>query len=382
MAFPSGLWKDGQLACRARLWMTDSSTGSRTDPVSVEAGTLRFRSSWMPRARGTYNVTVAVSDGFAASFQNYSVKVANKAPRITSVPPVNARTDALYTYNVTAEDDNHDSLTFSLLNNIVGMGIDAANGSIRWTPEYVNDYDVAVRVSDGIAFADQNFTVKVAQGNRNPKFVSNPVVTAFVGVRYEYRAVARDEDLDVLVFFLDGAPDGMTVGRESGNVNWTPLASGNFTVRLKVSDGRGGEVIQEFSIKVLDRVNPKVEILSIAEGQKMKGKFTLTGKAVKGTLEVVKVQARVDSGEWTDAAGNTSWTFILDTSKLSNGKHTIQVKAYDGVGYSETVNRTVTVDNQKNGGGFIPGFDGMALIAIMGLVICLTSRRRTRWFVR
>jgi len=37
---------------------------------------------------------------------------------------------------------------------------------------------------------------------------------------------------------------------------------------------------------------------------------------------------------------------------------------FDGIDYSDTVTRNFSVDNQKTGGkGFIPGFEGISVIA-------------------
>jgi len=74
---------------------------------------------------------------------------------------------------------------------------------------------------------------------------------------------------------------------------------------------------------------------------------------------ITKVQLRADNGDWMDANGNTGWTFVLDTSKLKNGKHTLQARAFDGTDYSDLANRTIKVDNPKQAQkGFIPMMDG------------------------
>jgi len=107
-----------------------------------------------------------------------------------------------------------------------------------------------------------------------------------------------------------------------------------------------------------------------SESEKVKGKTTLSGTAIKGTLEVVSVQVRVDGGDWTDANGNYSWQFVLDTTKLKNGKHQIEARAFDGTGYSDIVTRQFTVDNQKaQAKGFIPGFE----MEILLLALVLTA---------
>ncbi|MBM4249710.1 MAG: hypothetical protein FJ149_09835 [Euryarchaeota archaeon] len=327
--------------------------------MEIEADTGRI--SWQPSARGTFDVAVAVTDGTLFAEQNFSILVPNKAPRITSRPILEGTTGVPYEYTVMAEDDNLDGLTFSLKSSIIGMEIGAASGKITWTPEYVNEYDVVVSVSDGKESAMQEFTVKVTQGNRPPKFISVPVKTATVGQPYEYQAKAMDEDGDDLTFTLIEPPAGMTI--VDGKVSWVPAAAGNFTVKIRASDGRGGEKVQEFVIDVRDRVKPAVLILRPSANEKVKGRFTVSGTAVRGTLEVVSVKVGIDGGEWADATGNYTWQYSLDTAKLKKGKHTLEARAFDGKDYSEIAKVDFSVDNQKaQGKGFIPGFSGMAAI--------------------
>ena len=341
--------------------------------IDADSGEIR----WMPCARGDFNVTTAVSDGTVTVEQSFTVKVPNKAPRITSQAPLNATTGAKYTYTVTAEDDNLDALTYSLTSKIIGMEIGPINGTITWTPEYVNDYDVVVIVSDGKATAMQEFTVKVTQGNRAPKFISVPVKTAVVGLPYEYQAKAMDEDKDGVSFSLVEPPAGMTI--QAGKVSWTPSAAGSFTVKIKASDGRGGEKLQEFVIEVKEKVRPTVLVQRPAANEKVKGKFTVSGTAVKGTLEVANVQVRVDGGDWVDAAGNYTWQYGLDTTKLKNGKHRLEARAFDGNDYSDIAKVDFSVDNQKaQAKGFIPMTDGWMLILLLAAAGTLVSARRQK----
>ncbi|MDI6856629.1 MAG: CARDB domain-containing protein, partial [Candidatus Thermoplasmatota archaeon] len=52
-----------------------------------------------------------------------------------------------------------------------------------------------------------------------------------------------------------------------------------------------------------------------------------------------------DSGSWQLATGTTTWSFVWDTTTVSNGWHTIYARAWDGIDYSETKSVNVYVDN-------------------------------------
>ena len=334
--------------------------------------------AWPRPSKGSFQVNVHVDDGHnGTAEQIFFLGVANTGPTITSTAPPSASTGYRYVYNVTAEDSDNDKLTFSLETSIIGMTIDASNGTITWTPEFPGSFSGTVYVSDGELKARQDFTITVTKGNSVPVFVSKPVMTATVGVPYEYYAKASDGDGDALEFFIETGPAGMMVGGAGGTVSWTPVAAGNFPVVLKVTDAKGAEALQEFTIVVSDRVKAKLEISAPSEGQKVRGKVLVSGTAGKGSLEVLGIQVRLDGGPWANATGTDNWRYSLDTVKLKNGGHSLQARAFDGMDYSDPVNRTITVDNPKAAGkGFIPGLEASMMVIAMAAILIIGNKKR------
>jgi len=50
----------------------------------------------------------------------------------------------------------------------------------------------------------------------------------------------------------------------------------------------------------------------------------------------------------------------------------LQVRAYDGAGYSDVVSRNINVSNSKSGGkGFIPGFGAFPLLIAAAALLVL-----------
>ena len=108
--------------------------------------------------------------------------------------------------------------------------------------------------------------------------------------------------------------------------------------------------------------------------------MTITGTASKGTIEVISVEVSVDGGNWTNALGDYKWQYKIDTTKLKNGLHKVEVRAFDGKDYSDVAACNFTVDNQKKESkGFIPGFTGvlMALAAVSVAFLYLRKRGKT-----
>lgn len=98
-------------------------------------------------------------------------EVNNWPPFIVSEPKTEARTKKLYSYTVTAEDQDGDSLIYSLVSAPSGMVIDSSLGLINWTPtkNQSGTFEVVVLVEDGFGGSDQqSFSVNVAKTGPNP----------------------------------------------------------------------------------------------------------------------------------------------------------------------------------------------------------------------
>ncbi len=65
-----------------------------------------------------------------------------------------------------------------------------------------------------------------------------------------------------------------------------------------------------------------------------------------GTIQ--RIEIRIDNDDWDIVDGTTIWSFILDTTKISNGEHQIYVRSYDGEDYSPQDNVTIIVDNPES----------------------------------
>lgn len=89
--------------------------------------------------------------------------------------------------------------------------------------------------------------------NRSPVFTSLPIETAIVGSPYIYTVAATDPDGDSLTYSLVASPATMTIDAATGEIRWTPSAAettaqSDQSVVVRVTDGKGGEAQQQFSI--------------------------------------------------------------------------------------------------------------------------------------
>jgi hypothetical protein len=333
-------------------------------PAGMAINATSGRLEWTPPAGGLYDVTVLADDGKLSDRQSFTVSVPNRPPRFTSAPPAGAFVGVPLVYNLTAWDDDNDTLTWSLPAAPPGMTL--SPGRLSWTPGAPGAFPVSIEVSDGKASAWQNFTLAVTQPNRAPKFTSTPpgAATAEVPLVHEVRAV--DDDGDPVALSLSAGPPGMAL--EAGRLSWTPAGAGNFTVVLAATDGKGGSATQEFLLRVSPAVRPVVLVAFPSSGQSVEGKAEFSGTVQRGTHPVEKVEARIDGGGWMGATGTESWRLTFDAGKLRRGAHAVEVRAFDGKGWSEPVTVVFRIEKAAEDGN-----EGLSLMVLLGVAAALIA---------
>ena len=210
----------------------------------------------------------AITSGFQLVFNNpngvpFSYElvlfgVPNRAPDFVTAPVVQVKAGRSYQYDSDAQDLDHDTLTYTLLEGPASMSVAPTTGLINWqtTVSDKGNHSVSIKVSDGRGGFDiQRFVVTVndAIPNRPPVWISSPVVDAYVSKLYTYPGLATDADGDTLTYSVVSGPVGLVIDASSGVVTWTPPASlvdTTVPVSLKVIDGQGGEAIQDYAIYV------------------------------------------------------------------------------------------------------------------------------------
>lgn len=91
-------------------------------------------------------------------------------------------------------------------------------------------------------------TLTIEIKNALPKIIEHKEVN-FDGKLLTYQVRATDPDGDTLSYLLVNAPKGMTID-SSGLIKWQvkPEDYGKHTVKVKVSDGQGGEIVYTLNI--------------------------------------------------------------------------------------------------------------------------------------
>lgn len=216
--------------------------------------------SWdpTPSQLGSHAVQLQVEDGQGGeTTQSFNLLVtslgSNRAPQITSRPPLAGTVDRPYEYRPEAIDADGDPLAWMLDEAPMGMSIDAAQGTIRWTPSIlqVGEQEVVVRVFDVQGgTTTQQFTIQVRAANLPPVIESVPPIDATATLDYFYEVLANDPEMDPLTYSLALAPDGMSIDSETGVIEWQPDIVGATQVAILVQDDQGAAALQEFDLIV------------------------------------------------------------------------------------------------------------------------------------
>ena len=172
----------------------------------------------------------------------YSVgRIRNRPPVITSTPIVNGQEQALYEYDVQADDPEGTRLTYLLDMAPAGMVINAATGLISWTPtlDQVGLNDVMVRVNDSRrASASQFFQIVVdPRSNTAPETDAGGPYSGLVTESLTFTGSAVDPEGDPIVEYRWIFGDGSEAYGQV--VTHAYAAESSYVVTLYATDDRG-----------------------------------------------------------------------------------------------------------------------------------------------
>lgn len=153
------------------------------------------------------------------------------------------------------------------------------------------------------------------------------------------------------------------------------------TVRgIDVNDNIGQDSITV--IVERDNEHPKIVFNDLENDQEVKETFSFYVQ-VTDDKAVSRVSYNIDDGSWRDmeAEGYNQYTAELDTTKLSEGRHTLTIEAEDTSGKIITESINIKVKNDVSEGSpesATPGFEGIFLIISAAILVIYFSRYSKR----
>ena len=240
---------------------------------------------------GTTNrfMLVVSDNGFpslsATQAFNVVVREVNAAPIFvnpTAQVEVNEGTPLAYTVAATDTDIPSNQLTWQLgAGAPAGMGINAANGALSWTPgesDGPREFPVTVTVRDnGTPAQSSSRVVRVIVREVNLAPVLAPISskTAVVATTLVVSNSVTDADLPAQLFTFSlapGAPRGARIDRTNGVFTWTPAAqfartTNSVTVRVTDNGVPSATASQTFTIVVGDYLEVRLGSSIVLAGQ-------------------------------------------------------------------------------------------------------------------
>lgn len=246
-----------------------------------------------------------------------------------------------------------------------------ATGTSNWTYEWDTtqhgggNHSIHARSYDGQNHSDvatRNVTVENSgsdTGDGDPPSVTiqAPSEGAEVNGTVEIRGTASDPDGSVsqVRVRVDDAPWTQASGTADWSSTWdtTTAADGEHTITVEATDDDNRTATAQRTVTADNSGDstsndaPQVSIDQPTAGATVDGTVEVAGTAWDPDGNVSEVQARIDDGFWSPVNGTTDWSFTWDTTTLSDGEHTLALKAVDADGASTNETLTVTVNNSQ-----------------------------------
>jgi hypothetical protein len=218
-----------------------------------------------PEPLGSYNVTVAVTDGRGGeAVQQVTILVrTNRTPNINDLVADASWTLPLGTVQLTctASDPDEDEIAYEWT--VSAGDISGTGAAVNWTaPEEVGLYYLAVVVKDSHGSSDTR-TLSVTVAHEEPPVIEELLVTAEhcylkttstgykVGKEQEYQIDCTVSDNSSVVFY-NWSCDGGELSGEGPRIAWTaPNASVDVTITVIVSDVSGNMASEDLALDVV-----------------------------------------------------------------------------------------------------------------------------------
>lgn len=301
---------------------------------------------------GPYTVKFKISDPSGlSSAQDMKIVVenVNRNPVIEPVATVlDAKENALFTYQFRITDPDREKLTLTLLPLPSGAVFDAEKQLFTWTPTYeqAGSYDMTLVAKDPLDGTDQvTFTVSVANVNRFPVFADLVAQTVPENKLLSFTISATDPDRQQVTLDVTGLVQGMDFNTMTGSFNWTPdfEQSGSYSLTITATDEEGAKTDKQVQITV-SNVNrmpefTPVDPVTANENEALRLVFV----AQDPDRQVLSYSSQdLPTGSRLGAQdGVFEWVPSFEQA----GSYTINIKATDPEGGSSSIPVSIRVDN-------------------------------------
>ncbi len=313
-----------------------------------------------------------------------------ESPQITTLsPPTNSLANGITTVAVNASDNIGVVKVEFYLDGILYSQGNVMPCSWYWNADQVQDrtYTVSVKVYDGSGNEDENSIELIVDNQDLPVVVMERPGNVVAKGNVTLTGTAYDPDLGDEVVLVELRIDEGKWIPVDGTVAWSQVwdtatvDDGLHTLWARAFDGTDYSFATSIVLYVTNtNVLPTVYLTSSFPTPVL-GSIAISGSASDTDEGIHWVEIKVDDGDWDQisvVSQDGTWVYDLDTSTLSQGRHTITVRAYDGRDYSEVDVLTLEVAAPIDENEWPIPMEWILLSAILVVVIAGFGIHRAR----
>lgn len=265
-------------------------------PVGMGVDSASGAITWTPIAAGLYQVVLIAANDLGTDAQAFEIEVPDPVlPRITSAPAGSVTAGTPYAYDADghAEADSPLPVTWRLGDAPAGFGVDAGSGRVTWVPTQAGRFDVELIAASDNGEDLQAFEVIVDPAPDAPTIYTVANVEATAGAPYAYSAGGGERLMALgtppLAWTLVDGPAGMALDPVTGELSWSPAATGRYPVEVAV-DNAAGQATQLWEINVTD---PSVAVASMTPAAAYRGFSTTVTLRGRGFAQLATPTVRL-----------------------------------------------------------------------------------------
>jgi hypothetical protein len=388
-------------------WASDSDGTVERVEVMIESGFWLYifqSSSWdllwdtTSESDGPYTVYARSFDGTDYSeVQSVTVFVNNtEAPPAPNVPPSVSITPPQQ-YQVagdvqiqgTASDSDGSVKKVQL--KIDSGGWRTAANTISWsyiwdTTEVADgEHSIYARAEDDSGeFSElDSITLSVNNTQNSAPFVSiiyptEGVVSGLIEIFGSTSDVDGKETITLVQVRIGNLWESAT-GTSSWSYIWDTnvLEDGDYEISVRAFDGELHSQVESVTVSV-DNPYPPTLTLFTDVPETVSGTLDLRGTASDEDGDIDRIEILIDSGEWELITTSNDWAYELDTVDLSNGLHTITIRATDDEGDFDLIILGIFVENEEEELPMEMYLLLIILIVVVIILIAAGSMRRSK----
>lgn len=315
-------------------------------PTGLTVDVTSGRVTWRPDQRAAdepdYAYRLIAQDSFGAPIAEQLVELtviaANVPPVFRSEPETEAVAGQPYTYPIDANDADGDPPMLSLMDGPGAMYIDM-NDTLVWDSPIEGESWVDIRATDTAgASSQQAYRLRVSSCATPVQMQTPTGEMAIEGLPYHKQVtVDNAASFEGIYYFLDIAPDGMTIDPNHGLIQWRPSFSdhGLRTVRVLVSDSPDGEgcaLTRAFQVNVADRNGPPTAHAIAAPAAVEGVAYTLTLSGSDPDPDPITFDLIDPPAGMRVSPGTGRFTWAPSQTAAADSPHLVEFEVRDSVG--------------------------------------------------